>query len=99
MRYNSMADKETIRQVSKKWDEDPIVNVCPCTTCVHYIISDKKKFTCKAYPDGIPEVILRGEVDHREPHPGDHGIQYLKEPIDLEFEKFYRKLTGRDKKS
>lgn len=89
-----MADEETIRRVSKKWDEDPLVNVCPCATCAHYIVDDKNPLTCRAYPDEIPEVILRGEVDHKEPHPGDHGIQYLKKPISLELERFKRKVKS-----
>ena len=32
---------------------------------------------CDAYPDGIPEVILNGQVDHKTPHPGDGGLTYL----------------------
>lgn len=33
--------------------------------------------TCEAYPDGIPEVILNGQVDHKTRFPGDHGLTYL----------------------
>lgn len=32
---------------------------------------------CEAYPDGIPEEILDGRVDHKTPYPGDHGLIYL----------------------
>lgn len=32
---------------------------------------------CEAYPDGIPEVILNGKVDHKTLYPGDHGLTYL----------------------
>jgi hypothetical protein len=32
---------------------------------------------CEAYPNGIPEVILNGKVDHKTPYPGDHGLAYL----------------------
>jgi len=32
---------------------------------------------CEAYPDGIPEVILNGKVDHKTPYPGDRGLTYL----------------------
>jgi len=32
---------------------------------------------CDAYPEGIPEVILNGNVDHKTPYPGDHGLTYL----------------------
>lgn len=36
--------------------------------------------TCAAFPDGIPDEILRNEFDHREPVAGDRGLRY--EPID-----------------
>lgn len=36
--------------------------------------------TCRAFPDGIPELILTGRVDHSQPYPGDNGILY--DPID-----------------
>ena len=32
---------------------------------------------CEAYPDGIPEVILNGKVDHKTPFPGDRDLTYL----------------------
>ncbi len=36
---------------------------------------------CEAFPSGIPNPILLAEVDHLEPYPGDHGIQFEpKEP-------------------
>lgn len=46
-----------------------------CNTCKYY-----RPFSwppaCDAFPHGIPESILDGEEDHREPVRGDHGIQY-----------------------
>jgi len=33
---------------------------------------------CEAYPDGIPEVILNGKVDHKTPYPGDGGLTYVR---------------------
>lgn len=43
-----------------------------CPTCKHY----RGRLKCAAFPDGIPEEILTGEVSHTEPYDGDNGIQY-----------------------
>lgn len=45
-----------------------------CFRCRHFI--DDRRFTCGAFPDGIPDPILVGEHDHREPYKGDHGIRF-----------------------
>jgi hypothetical protein len=51
----------------------------PCVGCRFY---DQPEWNCRAFPHGIPEEIRRGEHQHREPFPGDGGIQY--EPISPE---------------
>lgn len=52
-----------------------------CLKCKHYTPSNNS-VVCIAFPDGIPIEILINQHDHREPYPGDNGIQY--EPIDEE---------------
>lgn len=47
-----------------------------CITCKHKLSYGS---FCLAFPDGIPDTILSGEIDHKKPYKGDHGIQY--EPI------------------
>ena len=44
-----------------------------CGKCAHRHWSGS---TCEAFPNGIPGAILRGEVEHRLPYPGDRGIQF-----------------------
>ena len=46
-----------------------------CAECKHYTEGLK----CAAFPNGIPKAVITNEYDHRESHPGDHGIQF--EPL------------------
>jgi hypothetical protein len=50
----------------------------PCHSCRHFegFNTDKKRFTCEAFPEGVPAVILDGYNPHRQPFEGDHGIQW-----------------------
>lgn len=43
-----------------------------CTECKHY----RGEIECDAFPDGIPEEIITGKHDHREPYSGDDGIRF-----------------------
>jgi hypothetical protein len=52
---------------------DGDVSVSQCIRCRHKNTSGA---TCTAYPEGIPLKILTNEVDHRQPYPGDRGIQF-----------------------
>ncbi len=46
-----------------------------CFSCKHFIERTGNGARCKAF-DSIPHEILRDEVDHRKPYPGDNGIQW-----------------------
>ena len=77
-----MGLNEEIAKVKKiqpeKYDLYPeSVKVPICNKCMYYI---KGTITCKAFPKGIPEVILDGRNQHINPFPGDDGILF--EPID-----------------
>lgn len=50
-----------------------------CLLCAHYRMGTG---SCDAFPDGIPEEIFTGLVDHAKPYPGDHGIQFEAYPLE-----------------
>ncbi len=45
-----------------------------CLTCVHINKQDTTK--CKAFPKGIPFLIISGGIEHTKPFAGDNGIVY-----------------------
>jgi|GEM_PF-4753786 len=45
-----------------------------CFECIH---ANDGWGSCTAFPDGIPNSILLGDVDHRVPVEGDGGIQFV----------------------
>jgi len=47
-----------------------------CFNCTRLFETADGPLSCLAFPDGIPEAIITGEVDHSVPFEGDHGIQY-----------------------
>ncbi len=47
-----------------------------CYSCKHFFWGG-----CQAFPAGIPEPIITGQVAHTTSYDGDGGIQY--EPVDL----------------
>lgn len=54
-------------------ENDPVFTAIGiCWKCSHRT----DVYTCKAFPTGIPTVILNGSVLHTSPYPGDHGIQF-----------------------
>ena len=65
------------RNANKSFEAMEVTIIRPqCRNCVFRTTL----FTCKAYPEGIPQGIYLNEVDHRRPYPGDNDIQYF--PMD-----------------
>ncbi len=57
---------DAVLQALKNMDFD-------CDLCKH-INSDA--ISCKAFPEGIPIMILSNQVAHTKPYPGDKGIRF-----------------------
>jgi len=47
-----------------------------CVACERLRPAIGGRLTCVAFPDGIPDRLLKGLADHRRPYPGDHGIRF-----------------------
>ncbi len=52
---------------SRPWRSDT------CWNCRHLDVLNR---TCTAFPKGIPDELWQAYRGHREPFPGDHGIQF-----------------------
>ena len=51
--------------------------ISQCLACRYFIPTEK--FTCFAFPAGIPAEVFENRHDHTRPYLGDNGIRY--EPI------------------
>ena len=58
--------------------DDNVFRISPyssvCNRCVHFHKGARRK--CDAFSEAIPLEIWEGKNDHRQPYPGDHGIQF-----------------------
>jgi hypothetical protein len=55
-----------------------------CTMCVHKSNDEETdQPICLAFPQGIPDEIVRLGFDHREEYPGDGGVRFTPDgPVD-----------------
>jgi len=56
-----------------------------CLDCVHMSEDEETgELTCAAFQGPIPLEILQDGFDHRQPFPGDNGIQFTpRGPVDV----------------
>ena len=65
-------------RAEKYMPDSNVKSYSPCILCKHW----RGKGSCNAFPDGVPMDILipRNGIDHKEPYPGDNGIQFERDP-------------------
>jgi hypothetical protein len=62
-----------------------------CLCCIHYTGHENiapgrvEKHHCKAFPEGIPDIIIYSFYNHRQPYPSDNGIRFQFNPEKEEF--------------
>lgn len=81
---------ETHPERSERWTSGLRLERPQCSACLHKYPGTLR---CTAYPEGIPDVILAGEHDHRFPWPGDSGVTFTQDP---EKPAFYDESDGED---
>jgi hypothetical protein len=50
-----------------------------CLVCRHFHHLPGR--TCDAFPEGVPDEVFLRKIEHRQPVPGDHGIQFEKATV------------------
>lgn len=61
-----------MKRLRVKKDRVQVISEPMCGLCLHFWGLD----SCTAFPEGIPEEILHGPNNHKEPYPGDHGLRF-----------------------
>lgn len=70
---NETQEERSLRFGVMPDDIDFLITVPLCLDCLHF---NPATFTCKAFPNGIPDEIYTNRHNHSKPYPGDHGITY-----------------------
>ena len=47
-----------------------------CLLCKNFIENTEGKYICKAFPEGIPDILVFNRFDHKKPYKGDNGIRF-----------------------
>ena len=54
-----------------------MVKIPPCMDCKNYIgRNNEDKDICKAFPDGIPDNVFWGDINHKTHIDGDNGYKF-----------------------
>jgi len=61
---------------------DGELGISQCVWCRHRTAGAG---ACRAFPNGIPDVIAKNKHDHRLPYEGDHGVLFEPEIVEIEF--------------
>jgi hypothetical protein len=78
--------------IEKRWDSDRISQPI-CNFCANYR-PDLPGIACNAFPNGIPNLILKNGNLHDKPMNGDNGIQFEVDSLrENEYRNYLRRLN------
>ncbi len=64
------------------------ISIPLCALCKRLIL--EPGFKCEAYPQGVPDLIMSGKINHVLPYDGDNGLMFVPMYDDIDVDEIIR---------